>query len=98
MSYSTTSVQSKSEAVSLQQHIAQFREQRTPFFFYNLEVLRETLKAMKAVTDPLGYHVHYAFKANSNPRILEVIREHGLGADCVSGNEVKRAVETGFAS
>jgi diaminopimelate decarboxylase len=38
----------------------------------------------------------YALKANSNLPVLAVVREYGLGADCVSGNEVKRAMEAGF--
>ncbi|MBL7918565.1 MAG: diaminopimelate decarboxylase, partial [Bacteroidia bacterium] len=47
---------------------------------------------------PKEYHIHYALKANSNPVILKLIKDAGFGADCVSGNEVKRAVETGFKS
>ena len=43
-----------------------------------------------------GYHVHYAVKANANPRILSIIAENGLGADCVSGGEVKAALDAGF--
>ena len=70
---------------------------QTPCYLYNLTLLRKTLQK---VTEEAGrypaFHVHYAIKANANPVLLKVIREYGLGADCVSGNEIKRAVECGF--
>ncbi len=70
---------------------------QTPCYLYNLTLLRKTLQR---VTGEAGrypaFHVHYAIKANANPVLLKVIHEYGLGADCVSGNEVKRAVECGF--
>ena len=40
--------------------------------------------------------VHYAVKANANPRLLRIIREAGLGADCVSGGEIEASVKAGF--
>ena len=43
-----------------------------------------------------GFHVHYALKANFNEQILQAVRKIGFGADCVSGNEVKKAIEIGF--
>jgi len=42
--------------------------------------------------------VHYALKANANGRILTIINSYGLGADCVSGGEVKAAIQAGFPS
>lgn len=68
----------------------------TPFYAYDLNLLRETLQAAKDASAPHNYHVHYALKANVDARVLAAIREYGFGADCVSGNEVKRAVESGF--
>nr|WP_262908636.1 diaminopimelate decarboxylase [Hymenobacter translucens] len=68
----------------------------TPFYHYDLGLLRRTLTAVQAAARPRDFHVHYALKANANAPILQTIREFGLGADCVSGNEVKRALETGF--
>ena len=35
-------------------------------------------------------------KANANPKVLSIIRESGLGADCVSGGEIKAAIKAGF--
>lgn len=79
-----------------QQRLSQLQQRPTPFYVYDLGLLDRTLAAAKAASAPHDYHVHYALKANSNPEILSHIRKAGFGADCVSGNEVKRAVETGF--
>ncbi len=68
----------------------------TPFYFYDMELLRSTLSAVKEEADKYKYKVHYAFKANANGPILREIRDFGFGADCVSGFEVRKALETGF--
>ena len=68
----------------------------TPFYFYDMDLLRQTLDIYKSQIDRYGYSAHYALKANANDRILDTIRGYGLGADCVSGNEVKLAVKSGF--
>ncbi len=73
-----------------------FRSRPTPFYYYDLDVLRDTLTRLSRAAKRHGYQVHYAVKANAEPRILQIIREYGLGADCVSGNEVARALEVGF--
>lgn len=69
---------------------------KTPFYYYDLALLQRTLDAVKTESAKYNYHVHYAFKANTNHEIIKVISKTGLGADCVSGNEVKCAVENGF--
>ncbi|UOQ70064.1 hypothetical protein [Hymenobacter cellulosilyticus] len=69
----------------------------TPFYLYDLALLDQTLTAVQQAARSRGIHVHYALKANANAPILERIRQHGLGADCVSGPEVHRALDTGFA-
>jgi len=68
----------------------------TPCYFYDMELLERTLGEVRKIKDRYGYHVHYALKANSNTRILRKIREYGFGADCVSGNEILRALQTGY--
>jgi diaminopimelate decarboxylase len=73
-----------------------FKTIETPFYFYDVELLKKTLDIYKAQIDKYGYNAHYAMKANANDRILSIIRSYGLGADCVSGNEVKLAVKSGF--
>ncbi|MFL5762688.1 MAG: diaminopimelate decarboxylase [Bacteroidia bacterium] len=77
--------------------IKQFKSIPTPFYYYDVDILKQTLQKIKAESDKYGFIVHYATKANSNSRILEIIRAHGFGADCVSGNEIKKAVECGFS-
>lgn len=68
---------------------------KTPFYFYDTALLKATLAELNRTKG--DYHVHYAMKANCNDVLLKIIKEAGLGADCVSGNEVKKAVETGFS-
>ena len=77
---------------------ARFKATPTPFYYYDLDLLRETLKAVVSSSQKYNYHVHYAFKANSNEKILKLIHSYGLGADCVSGNEVKKAIDCGYSS
>lgn len=72
-----------------------FQNLETPFYYYDTTLLKKTLETIKRAA-PSSYHIHYALKANAHPRLLELIRKAGFGADCVSGNEVKRAVECGF--
>lgn len=76
--------------------IEKFSDIRTPFYYYDLEVLRKTLSEIKALNLPENYIVHYALKANVNPALLAVIKDAGMGADCVSGGEVQAAVDAGF--
>jgi len=76
--------------------IAQFANLETPFYYYNLSLLQDTLGACASAAKVYGFHVHYAMKANFNEVLLQKIKETGFGADCVSGNEVKKAVEVGF--
>lgn len=70
----------------------------TPFYYYDVKLLQDTLDMVKAEAGKYNYHVHYAVKANANPRILSIIAENGLGADCVSGGEVQAALDAGFPS
>ena len=72
---------------------------QTPFYYYDTELLRQTLQAIVSEARKHdGFVVHYAVKANANPKILRIIREAGLGADCVSGGEIEASVKAGFAS
>ena len=73
-----------------------FRSIETPFYYYDTALLQKTIKTAQKGLGNGPYQIHYAFKANSNRRILKEVLKFGLGADCVSGNEVNRAVEMGF--
>jgi diaminopimelate decarboxylase len=76
--------------------IGKFKDLPTPFYYYDMDGLKLTLDAVKKESDKYGYFIHYALKANSNIKILKLIASFGFGADCVSGNEIIRAIETGF--
>ena len=78
---------------------AKFQDIQTPFYYYDTELLRETLHAINNEAQKHEeFCVHYAVKANANPKILRIIREAGLGADCVSGGEIEASVKAGFPS
>ena len=70
---------------------------QTPFYYYDMQLLRRTLDTVRSEAARYGYHVHYAMKANVEGPVLDLISDYGLGADCVSGWEVQAAVEHGFA-
>jgi len=76
--------------------VARFQNLETPFYYYDLNILDQTLMSCKAASEKFGFHVHYALKANFNDQVLKAIEKSGFGADCVSGNEVKKAIEIGF--
>ena len=70
---------------------------QTPFYYYDADLLRQTLRTInEEAARHEGFVVHYAVKANANPRVLRVIREAGLGADCVSGGEIEASIKAGF--
>lgn len=77
--------------------IESFRNIKTPFYYYDTALLRQTIKT---ITDEVakheGYHIHYAVKACANPKVLRIIAESGLGADCVSGGEIQACIDAGF--
>ena len=71
-----------------------FQSLRTPFYYYDLQLLEQTLNEVNA--NKTNFEVHYALKANANPQLLKSIVKSGLGADCVSGGEIRTALEAGF--
>lgn len=76
--------------------LEKFKAIETPFYYYDLDVLKSTLDIVKVESEQSGYKVHYAVKANSNPRILKLIASYGFGADCVTWNEIASAISSGF--
>ena len=81
----------------LSRQIAQkLRGYETPFYLYDTALLRQTLESVVYESKKYGYKVHYAIKANYDDHLLAIIREYGLGIDCASGNELRKAVEAGF--
>lgn len=81
----------------LSRQIAQkLRGYETPFYLYDTALLRQTLESVVYESKKYGYKVHYAIKANYDDHLLAIIREYGLGIDCASGNELRKAIEAGF--
>lgn len=79
-------------------YIEYFEQLRTPFYFYDTGLLHKTLFAIKSAASLFNYNLHYAIKANANDTILKKISKYGLGADCVSANEIQKALNNGFAA
>lgn len=79
--------------------IEQLGNKPTPFYYYDTELLQATLDAvLKEASDKENYHIHYAVKANANPQILNIIKNAGIGVDCVSGGEIEASLKAGFPS
>lgn len=77
--------------------LEKFQERNTPFYYYDLDLLRKTLDAIHVSTDKHeGWQVHYAIKACANLEVLKVIKDAGIGADCVSGGEIQACLDAGF--
>ncbi len=76
--------------------IGRFKGLTTPFYYYDTTVLKEACERVKEASERYSYKVHYAVKANANHRILKIIASFGFGADCVSWNEIERALSCGF--
>ena len=75
-----------------------FKNIRTPFYYYDTQLLRDTLRAIHSeMGRHEGWFMHYAIKANANPAILRIISQEGFGADCVSGGEIEAAIRAGFS-
>ncbi len=77
--------------------LKQFEGLKTPFYWYDSQLLDETLRTVKSLADRYGYHVHFAVKANGNLEILHRVNAAGLGTDCVSGNEILQSIAAGIA-
>lgn len=73
--------------------ITKIQGRETPFYYYDTDLLGRTLDAVEACISGTPVRMHYAIKANANPELLRIIAERGFGADCVSGNEIMRAIE-----
>lgn len=80
-------------------HLAErFQNIPTPFYYYDLDLLNRSLQLIQNEANKYNFHIHYAVKANANPKILHLIQAYGFGADCVSGNEITRSKEANIPS
>ncbi len=77
--------------------VEKFEQKQTPFYYYDTSLLRKTLETIRREAGKHeAFEVHYAIKANANPKLLSIIANAGLGADCVSGGEISAALASGF--
>lgn len=82
--------------MNIREHVSKLQQVETPFYFYDMELLQKTLEVVLKESSRYGYKVHYALKANFDEHILKAVAKAGLGADCVSGNEVRQAIKCGI--
>lgn len=69
----------------------------TPAYVYCAGTIRDRLARLEAAFASVPHRIHFAMKANSNLAILRLLQELGAGVDIVSGGELFRAREAGFA-
>lgn len=92
-------IRTHKNSINMTYPIERFNGLQTPFYYYDLPLLQQTLDAIRQeLSLHPNFHVHYAVKANANPRILSTIMQNGLGADCVSGGEIEAARAAGIAA
>ena len=72
------------------------KDLKTPLYWYDIGLLKATLREIERCIAGRPVKVHYAVKANGNPEIMRTIATAGFGADCVSGKEISAAVTAGF--
>ena len=82
--------------IGSKKYLERLREFPTPFYFYDMDLLRATLETATSEAGKYGYKIHYAMKANFSDRIIAEMKKHGLGMDCVSGGEVRKSIECGI--
>jgi diaminopimelate decarboxylase len=68
----------------------------SPLYVYNESILRERCREMKRLVNYSGFMVNYSIKANSNLRLLEIVRSEGLNADAMSPGEMHLLLAAGF--
>lgn len=70
----------------------------TPFHIYDEKAIRENARALYKTFDWVdgGFINYFAVKALPNPRILQILKEEGMGADCSSLAELVLAQRAGL--
>jgi len=58
--------------------IGRFGSLQTPFYYYDVALLQETINVVKSELKKYDYHLYYALKANTNPRILSIMAKNGF--------------------
>ncbi|MCX8514489.1 MAG: diaminopimelate decarboxylase [Burkholderiales bacterium] len=73
----------------------------TPCYLYDQQLLIDTIllaqNSCNKYFKDYNTKIHYAIKANNNLQLLSKIKQHNFGIDCVSGGEIKLALQAGFS-
>lgn len=69
----------------------------TPFYLYSAEQIVKNFQELSDSFKDRKHLICYAVKANSNLAVLKLLSSLGSGAEVVSGGELFRALEAGFA-
>lgn len=68
----------------------------TPFHAYSASAIRDRIASLQGALHGADALICYAVKANSSLAILQLMHEHGVGADIVSSGEMQRALRAGI--
>lgn len=71
------------------------RNYESPVYVYDLDFVADRCRKYQRALP--GAEIYYAMKANSHLQILKALKVLGCGMDVVSGGEIARAQEAGFA-
>jgi len=69
----------------------------TPSYVYSSAAIRDQFRQLDKALSGIPHRIHYSLKANANWAILRLVRSLGAGAEVVSGGELYRALQGGFA-
>jgi diaminopimelate decarboxylase len=69
----------------------------TPAYVYSSAAITDQFRRLDKALTGAPHRIHYSLKANANAAILRLIRSLGGGAEVVSGGELYRALQGGFA-
>lgn len=67
----------------------------TPCYVYSRELIEKRFDDYKQAFSSMPHLICFAFKANSNPAICNLVARRGAGADVVSGGELEIALRVG---
>lgn len=68
----------------------------TPIYVYDENTIRERAESLLSSIEWHNKELKYACKANTNPSIMRIFKEYGIGIDAVSLGEVYCALRCGF--
>ncbi len=68
----------------------------SPLYIYDEATLREQCRKIKNIVDLPNFRVYYSAKANTNIKLLQIIRSEGLCVDAMSLGELQQEEIAGF--